>query len=346
MKKFLAFTILFSIMLNTIVSASARITDIEGRPSEQMIRLAYERGMVHIFSDNTVRPATAMTRGDFAFAMEQWIVSSNVLLRDFNTSFMSRNVTFNDINSSQYFYNQVISLANRGVIHDTDRQFRPDANITREEAARWIHNLFGMMRNYDRRNVHFQNMSVTEFLDEFSDGSAVSTSARNAMAFILDRRLMQPDRSGFIRPRNSITREEGFALLLNVEAYMQSYRGWGGGSGNWNQGGNWGWGGPQMNPWGMHNHWQWQNPQAAIQPPMWTGQNWQQPNINAALEFPTDGWSPWQRPPGWWNQPPWWPGSWSDSANWGWSHGPNQHGWGWNEPNWEYWEPFWPWMNR
>ncbi|MCL2564865.1 MAG: S-layer homology domain-containing protein [Defluviitaleaceae bacterium] len=358
MKKFLALTILFALMLNTVVSASAgsaRITDISSRPSEQLIRNAYDRGIVHVFADNTVRPGTAMTRGDFAFALERWIINSDTLLRGFNISFASRNVSFRDLDNTQFFYNEVRSLADRGVIQDTI-PFRPTSNITREEAARWIENLFGMMRSYNRNAVYFRNMGVVEFLDEFSDGRNVATASRNAMAFMLDRWFIQPDQSGNIRPQNSITREEGFALIMMVEAYLHSYRGtgnwssgggWNAPDGNWGWGGNWnhpggGWGGNWgahgTHPWSMHNHWNAQNPQAQVQPPMWTGQAWQQPNPSQRVswEFPSEGWTPWQRPPGWWNEPPWWPGAWNDSSNWQW-------GWGWNQPNWEDWSPFWPW---
>jgi len=121
------------------------ITDITNHHAENLMLYMHDRGYLHLFNGDA-RPNSRVTRGDFAYMFGSFVRANNSLLNSHGFTTSRRNsVSFSDINSRHFAYQNLIELARRRIIHDTGANIRPDAYITRDEADRWLHNLFYLM---------------------------------------------------------------------------------------------------------------------------------------------------------------------------------------------------------
>ncbi|KAB2953778.1 hypothetical protein F9B85_03940 [Heliorestis acidaminivorans] len=170
--------------------------DARGHWAQNWIDKMIQKGFVSGYPDGTFQPDKQITRAEFA----------TIVNNSFNTYDASAEATFTDVSSSDWFYRQVASAKEAGYISGyPDGTFKPNAPISRQEAAVLMTNLLGLN----------QNASLPAYTDQGQIGNwAVSSiSAVNASG------LMQGYPDGQFKPLNPISRAETAVLIDKALGY-------------------------------------------------------------------------------------------------------------------------------
>lgn len=200
----------------TYTLSNTNLTDVAGHPLENVILYTADRGYTRVFPDNTFRPDTNITRGDFAHFLGNFASNNMGLLSRLGYTTSRRNVNFNDVNPDHFFHDQVMELARRNVIHENNNtNFRPNDNITREEMSRMVFNLIRALRDFDSE---FTNNEAEDVLDRFNDGNQVASANRVAAAYLAQRGFFLP--SPNLNPRGNVTRAEAAAIITYLGLYL------------------------------------------------------------------------------------------------------------------------------
>lgn len=156
-------------------------------------------GLVSGYSDGTFRPSNNITRAEFTvMAFKAFDLESNSRLM------------FRDVKTTDWFYQQVSKMAKLGYINGyEDGTFRPNAPITRAEAAAIIANI----------------MNVTpdaEGASTFVDMNEIPVWARGFVGAVAKAGFVSGYTDSTFRASNNISRAESVAMLNNT-VYNQNH---------------------------------------------------------------------------------------------------------------------------
>ncbi|WP_026698348.1 S-layer homology domain-containing protein [Alkalicoccus chagannorensis] len=145
--------------------------------------------------DATFDPENSVTRAEFAA-----MLTRSLGLRGDGLA----PPEFPDLEDGAWYEGYVQAALGAGIIQGyEDETFRPDAEISREEAA------VMMMR----ASLYTQHSLDTGSMDTFVDEDDISSWAREAVAYMSRYDLMQGDETGAFQPTDSILRQETAAVL-------------------------------------------------------------------------------------------------------------------------------------
>ena len=197
MKKHLISTLALGMILSTTLSVHAdnKVKDIDGHWANKQISKFIENSYANGYEDNTFRPDEQITRAEFVKLVNKYF--------GFNNKGISN---FKDINPKDWYYNDICIAIKAGYINGyEDNTFRPDNQITREEAAKIIVSIKNQQDNtYDKLNT-------------FPDKNLVSNWAKPYIEGAIEQGYLKGDDLKNIRPTNRITRAESVTLLSRIE---------------------------------------------------------------------------------------------------------------------------------
>lgn len=152
-----------------------------------------QKGLVSGYPDGTFRPSNHITRAEFATLVQKAF--------DLKSEAKSE---FSDVESSDWYYDAVTTLASLGVVGGyEDGTFRPAGHITRAEAA-------AIMTNLKKLNP---NAKVAE---KFADYASMADWAKGHVGAAVEAKFMSGYPDGTFMASNTITRAESVATLNNV----------------------------------------------------------------------------------------------------------------------------------
>ena len=156
------------------------------------------------YGDGTFLPSNNITRAEFTkliVGIEEKLKTSNE-----NDDKQSENsdVSFSDVNENDWFAPFVASAAKSGFINGSDGKFRPNDNITREDAALII---YRMLTAIGKKPSGYK---------PFADRNDISDYAKDAVLALGGAKIVQGSGENMFLPKNNITRAEAAQLLYNV----------------------------------------------------------------------------------------------------------------------------------
>ncbi|CEO26157.1 S-layer homology domain-containing protein [Paraclostridium sordellii] len=197
MKKHLISTFALGMILSTTLSiyADNKVKDIDGHWAHNQISEFIKNSYAKGYEDNTFRPDKQITRAEFVKLVNKYF--------GFNDKGVSN---FKDINQKNWYYNDVCIAIKAGYINGyEDNTFRPDKQITREEAAKIIVSIKNQQDNtYDKLNT-------------FPDKNKVSNWAKPYIEGAIENGYLRGDDLKNLRPTSQITRAESVTLLSRIE---------------------------------------------------------------------------------------------------------------------------------
>jgi hypothetical protein len=116
--------------------------------------------------------------------------------------------SFPDVSNDTYYAQAVATAKAHGIVSGENGLFYPNRSLTRQEA---------MVMLFRAMSVSGQTITTaTDNLNSFSDGSTVSTYARQAVATMVQMDIVQGDQNKCINPFSSITRAEAAVMLYRI----------------------------------------------------------------------------------------------------------------------------------
>ena len=178
------------ILTSTVFAKSFR--DTRGHWAESSVDFITEKGVMSGYEDNTFRPNENMTRVEF-------YATVNSLLGIDKTY----TVTFSDVNTSDWYYNDVAKGIKAGYITPTTGKLNPEREITREEVAEIIGYVYSLQPKVSATN-------------EFGDKNNITESARGYVGALVDAGILRGYSDGNFYPARSIRRSEAASLFRSM----------------------------------------------------------------------------------------------------------------------------------
>lgn len=191
-KRYLSFIMAFFILLTSIpvyaVNQNENPNDIKNHWAENPIRWAYDKGYLSGYPDGSFRPEENMTNAEYISLIVR-ILNGN---KDLHTG---------NSNNEMWYSKFVAKAVEIGAIGKIEN-FKPDSKITRDEAFRLLAFAY---------SIKGDPIS----LDEFKDKDQVAN--KEAMAGLLERKIVSGYPDNTVKPKNPITRAEIASIVYRGE---------------------------------------------------------------------------------------------------------------------------------
>lgn len=177
------------------ISAFAQISDINGHWAESQIRQLEQKGVVSGYNGNLFNPDGNITRAEFI-----------TLINKASGFTEKEDISFNDVKNSDWFADQIKIAAKQKYIGGyEDNTFRPQNNITKEEATTAIAKVLNLSGDENTAN-------------SFAD-SAEFTWSKKYIGATKKANIISGYEDNTFKPKNFITRAEAVVLILKAEDY-------------------------------------------------------------------------------------------------------------------------------
>ena len=155
------------------------------------------RGVILGDSSGNFRPAAQVTRADFVV----------MLTRLVPLGISHDNMSFVDVLSGKYYTDAILNAAAAGLVNGTGNGgFTPQGSIKRQDAFVIIYRLLNRLGKTDQTGAD---------LSTFTDASGVASYAKQAMAFLVGKGIVQGN-GGLLNPTGNITRAETAVILYRI----------------------------------------------------------------------------------------------------------------------------------
>lgn len=179
------------------INAAPRYTDMTFHWSRDMVEALSEAGVISGYEDGSFRPDETVTRAEFAKLVSQCMRLDGDAV-----------YPFQDVEADAWFAPFVYRCASAGIVRGYDGEFRPQEEITRQDAAVMIH------RMLSARGAAANGAAV------FADQDQIAAYAREAVAALADAGVITGYENLF-SPEDLTTRAEAAAMLCRAMAYLQ-----------------------------------------------------------------------------------------------------------------------------
>lgn len=149
-----------------------------------------------------LEPKKQLTRAEFVMMLMRVLETS---------SYEPKKSYFSDIKTTQWYSNAINVAKELGITDATEGNFRPNAAITREEAAIMLAHA-GQLQTFRDSSKQY-----------FSDTTKLSKESLHAIQAVNEYRMMKGDQTGF-RPKDQMTREEAATVAMRLYDYVNRYK--------------------------------------------------------------------------------------------------------------------------
>lgn len=195
MKKWIAISLAVVMLCAMLpISASAvTLTDIDGSWAKDVILYGVEKGYIGGFTDGTFRPNQSVTRAQFAKMLNNALGVLN-----------SAPAQFTDVSAGAWYYDEVCKAVSVQYVSGyNDGSFRPDATITRQEAAAMISRIV-------------TGPKETLSSDSFSDAASIDAWAKSAVNYVYSKGYMKGDNNNRFDPKGNLTRAQAAQMIYSI----------------------------------------------------------------------------------------------------------------------------------
>jgi hypothetical protein len=158
------------------------------------------KGIVIGISKDKYEPKRAITRAEFAA----------LLARVLNLKNKETTKKFKDVNRDDWYYSTVMTVAQAGLVEGYQNEtFRPDVKISRQDMAVMAARA---LKQYKERTF---TEGVNSYLD-FNDATAISEYAKESIALIVQKKIVEGKYGKMFDPKNNTTRAEVAKIMYTL----------------------------------------------------------------------------------------------------------------------------------
>lgn len=173
---------------------SKNFTDVSGHWAYDDIQYLFEKGIVNGKSNDLFCPEDFVTRAEFAA----------LLVRTANLSSAQGN-SFDDVDPGEWYAQPVSAAADSGIIFGNGGFFRPNDNISREEAAAML-----------MRVCRAKDINMPQGNHSFADSSEISSWAADDINAASALNIIRGMSDGSFMPKKPLTRAESAAVIKRL----------------------------------------------------------------------------------------------------------------------------------
>ncbi|MCH1967463.1 N-acetylmuramoyl-L-alanine amidase [Paraclostridium sordellii] len=174
------------------IDSKTTFNDIDGHWAKNAIIDFATKGYINGYGDGTFKPDNSITRAEFVKILNKAFGYTNVGKENFS-----------DVNPSDWYYNDICIGVNVGYINGyEDNTFKPDKQITREEASKIIATALNLKGD---GNLNFK------------DSSEISNWAKSYVDALSDNNIINGYEDNTFRPHNNMTRAENVTILSRAK---------------------------------------------------------------------------------------------------------------------------------
>lgn len=174
-------------------STNSEFSDIKNHWAEAVIGEFVNKGYINGYDDNTFRPNDSIKRAEFIKLVNQYFGFSE-----------KGESAFIDVDEESWYYEDVLIATNKGYINGyDDNTFKPENNITREEACKIIGTIL--------------NIS-SDGITKFKDNSSISSWAVKYVDGLIDKGIIRGYSDNTFKPQNHITRAESVKTIYSINS--------------------------------------------------------------------------------------------------------------------------------
>lgn len=189
----LALALVLACSLLLVPTAAVSLSDIDGSWAKDVILYGVEKGYISGYNDGTFRPNAPVTRAQFAKMLNNALGVKN-----------SEQSQFIDVASSAWYYDEVCKAVSVQYVSGyTDGTFRPEATITRQEAA-------AMMSRVVTAPTEQKSSA------EFADAARIDAWATSSIDFVYSKGYMKGDTQNRFDPQGKLTRAQAAQMIYSV----------------------------------------------------------------------------------------------------------------------------------
>jgi len=165
------------------------------------VSFVVENGLFAGTSDKTFGPNVPMTRGMFVTVLGR--------LAKADVSAENTGISFKDVKPDAYYAKYVVWAAANGIVSgDGVGTFSPNRSITRQEAA-------SIMFRYSKAMGYDVTVSDNTATNKFSDASRVAPWAKEAMNWVLAKKVIGGNADGTLNPGGTATRAQVANIIMH-----------------------------------------------------------------------------------------------------------------------------------
>ncbi|MEG1131954.1 MAG: S-layer homology domain-containing protein [Romboutsia sp.] len=180
--------------------------------AKQDVMNALYNAQLNGYEDHTLKLNDSVTRAEFA----KMLVEIKGIDLD-----KKAEENFSDVNSSDWYYNYVATLAKEGIIKgDGNGTFRPNDTITRQEAAVMIAKAARISEKIDNRDVDRFNPVTGEAYDtktNFKDDANIALWSDGSVYEMAKNNVIKGYEDKTFKPENKITRAESVVMISRIK---------------------------------------------------------------------------------------------------------------------------------
>jgi hypothetical protein len=177
----------------TLIYNPVEFVDVEGHWAQDVVNDMASRKVINGYADGTFAPNGNITRAEFAA----------IIIRALGLPEITGGSSFDDVASNDWYCGSIETAVDYGLITGySDGTFCPNDEITREQAMTIIAramSITGLDTNVTAGGSSFDN---------FTDGSDVSTYARESVLACLDTGIITGRGNSALAPNDTMTRAE------------------------------------------------------------------------------------------------------------------------------------------
>jgi hypothetical protein len=163
--------------------------------------------IVNGVSDDSFSPDANITRAEFAA----------LLIRGLGLSPTEGTAQFKDVSKDAWYASTVNTAVKAKLVNGfEDQTFRPNASITREQMAVMLLRAI----EYTGRPMKLEGKDATKVLAPYSDKNKVSSWSKDALAILIDAKLITGTSATTVAPKNKATRAQSTVIVSRFLKYV------------------------------------------------------------------------------------------------------------------------------
>lgn len=187
------FTVLVFLLANVLI-VSAEVPDIKSHWAEEVVSSWINQGLISGYEDGTFKPDAPVKRAEFVA-----FVNRVLKLLDKSES------PFTDVSSNAWYSDDVLKAVEADMIKGYgDGLFKPEAPITRQEAAVVLFNAFEL------------DVDESGAANSFADSGKIASWAKSAVSSLYKNGYVKGRTGNNFAPTDNITRAETVAMINNI----------------------------------------------------------------------------------------------------------------------------------